>query len=188
MINHLQKALIAIVFLGLHSTTMAHDHSHHTGQAPVDAVQMSTQGKPVAQSQLQKALFSLEVFKSPTCGCCGDWIEKLENNNIAVTSYHPSDLNGVKNTLNIRPEYQSCHTAVSQEGFFFEGHVPVYLVKQFLAAPPKNAAGLSVPAMPVGSPGMEMGDRFQPYSVLLINEDGSASIYEEVKSLEQSLR
>ncbi|MGN0921208.1 MAG: DUF411 domain-containing protein [Cellvibrio sp.] len=161
-------------FLALTTQAIAHQHNG-TGHS----------ASSINQSKNE---LRLEVFKSPTCGCCDDWIAKLEDNNSGVTSYHPEDLAGLKQTLKIRPEYQSCHTGVSKEGFFFEGHVPVYLVKKFLAAPPKGALGLAVPAMPVGSPGMEMGDRFQPYSVLIIKGDGTATIYEEIKTLEQSLR
>jgi hypothetical protein len=168
--------LTAIIVVCL--SPMALSHDNHIAVSP----------SPISASNINNPLFTLDVFKSPTCGCCTEWITKLEDNKIAVKSFHPADLSGVKSTLNIRPEYQSCHTAVSKEGFFFEGHVPVYLMKQFLANPPKNAAGLSVPGMPIGSPGMEMDNRFQPYKVVLIKENGDAEIYAEIKTLEQSLQ
>jgi hypothetical protein len=66
---------------------------------------------------------------------------------------------------------------VSESGFLFEGHVPAKLVKQFLASPPEGALGLTAPGMPMGSPGMEMGNRFEPYQVLLMKKDGSHEVY-----------
>ena len=72
---------------------------------------------------------------------------------------------------------QSCHTGVSADGYFFEGHIPAKFVTAFLANPPENAAGLAVPGMPAGSPGMEMGDRFNPYSVILVKKDGTTEVY-----------
>ncbi len=71
---------------------------------------------------------------------------------------------------------------MSAEGYLFEGHVPARYMKQFLASPPADALGLAVPAMPVGSPGMEMGDRFSPYAVLLLKADGSAELFAQVDS------
>lgn len=131
------------------------------------------------------AATELTVFKSPTCGCCTVWMEHLEQRDFAVSSQHPDDLDALKQRLNIKPQYQSCHTAVSVEGYVFEGHVPAALIKRFLAEKPKDAIGLAVPGMPIGSPGMEVGERFQPYEVLLLKKDGSIEVYEKVKSLKQ---
>ena len=126
------------------------------------------------------AASELTVYKSPTCGCCGDWIDHMKGEGFDSHVKHPRDLSGVKASYHIRPQYRSCHTAVSENGFIFEGHVPARYVQQFLAAPPTGAIGLSVPAMPVGSPGMEMGDKFMPYKVLLLKQDGSAEIYASI--------
>jgi len=85
----------------------------------------------------------------------------------------------------IKPNYRSCHTAVTRNGFAFEGHVPAKFIKQFLAEKHNNAIGLSVPAMPVGSPGMEVGERFMPYNVLILFKDGTSEVYAEVKTYEE---
>ncbi|MGB2130858.1 MAG: DUF411 domain-containing protein, partial [Marinobacterium sp.] len=77
--------------------------------------------------------------------------------------------------------FQSCHTAVSESGYVFEGHVPARLVKQFLANPPEGALGLTAPGMPMGSPGMEMGSRFDPYQVLLMKQDGGYEVYANIE-------
>ncbi len=134
------------------------------------------------------AKIALDVYKSPTCSCCAGWIDHAEQRGFSLTSHHPVDLNSVKAELGIAPQYQSCHTAVSTAGYLFEGHVPARYVQAFLAAPPENALGLSVPKMPVGSPGMEMGQRFTPYTVLLLKKDGSAELFAEVTTAEQQYR
>ena len=105
-------------------------------------------------------------------------------NDFATNVFHPRDLNGLKQDHGIAPQLQSCHTAITEEGYVFEGHVPVKFVKQFLANPPAGAIGLTVPGMPLGTPGMEMGNRFTPYNVLLIKEDGSAEVYAEISKPE----
>lgn len=127
---------------------------------------------------------ALKVYKSPSCSCCGAWIEGLQNEGFTVSVEHPEDLYALKKDLGIASPFQSCHTAVSKEGYLFEGHIPHKFIRQFLSNPPSGAFGLSVPGMPVGSPGMEMGDRFMPYQVLQLNKDGTTAVYAEVKSPE----
>lgn len=122
----------------------------------------------------------LSVYKSPTCGCCGDWIEHIEASGINTQVYHPTDLNQIKADRGISPVHQSCHTAISKEGYVFEGHIPAKYVRQFLDNPPNDAIGLAVPAMPIGSPGMEMGEQFSPYQVLLLKKNGSSEVFARV--------
>ena len=91
------------------------------------------------------------------------------------------NLNDIKDMHNIKPEYRSCHTAVSSDGFIFEGHIPSKYIKQFLSENHDDAIGLSVPGMPLGSPGMEFDNRFMPYDVLILYKDGSSKVYAEVR-------
>ncbi|WP_374972436.1 DUF411 domain-containing protein [Spongiibacter marinus] len=93
---------------------------------------------------------------------------------------HPANLNKIKSDKGIAPPYQSCHTAVTNDGYVFEGHVPGPVIQRFLAAPPKDAIGLAVPGMPEGSPGMEVGNRFDPYDVLLLKKNGSYEVYQHI--------
>ncbi|MBS99530.1 MAG: metal-binding protein [Oceanospirillaceae bacterium] len=130
-------------------------------------------------------IVELDVYKSPTCGCCTSWIEHADKHGFASTVHHPDDLNAVKDQYGVAARLRSCHTAVSEAGYVFEGHVPAKLVTQFLNNPPAGAIGLSVPGMPAGSPGMEMGDRFDPYPVVLMNKDGTFSLYQEIKQQEE---
>lgn len=127
----------------------------------------------------------LTTYKSATCGCCKLWVEHADNHGFEVDAQDVDDLNAVKEKYRIAPEFQSCHTSVSPNGYVFEGHVPAKLIRQFLQNPPTGARGLAVPAMPLGSPGMEVGDRFTPYKVLLLNEDGSHSVYASIDQFEQ---
>lgn len=143
---------------------------------PVTSTTIKSQSAPVTA-------IKLDVFKSPTCTCCEKWVANLETKGFQSTVHHPADLNQEKLNRSIAPQYQSCHTAVSNEGYVFEGHVPANLIKRFLAEKPKNALGLAVPGMPAGSPGMEMGDRFSPYDVLLLNADGSSRVYARINSV-----
>ena len=125
--------------------------------------------------------FSLLVHKTPTCGCCKKWVKHLEANNFSTMIKDHQNLQKVKEQHSIKPKYQSCHTAVSQDGYVFEGHIPSKFIKQFLANPEANAIGLSVPGMPLESPGMEVEGRFMPYDVLVLFQDGSSKVYAEVR-------
>ena len=125
--------------------------------------------------------FSLLVHKTPTCGCCKKWVKHLEANNFSMMVKDHQNLQKVKEQHSIEPKYQSCHTAVSQDGYVFEGHIPSKFIKQFLANPEADAIGLAVPGMPLGSPGMEVEGRFMPYDVLVLYKDGSSKVYAEVR-------
>jgi len=137
-------------------------------------------GVSVADETAGKAVDQLTVYKSPTCGCCKVWINHLEEYGFEATTEHPADLDGVKRRLGITSQTASCHTGVSSQGYVFEGHVPAKYIKTFIENPPENAIGLSVPAMPLGSPGMEMEDRFHPYKVIQMNKDGTMQVYASV--------
>ncbi len=133
-----------------------------------------------ASNSITSEIVSLDVYKSRTCGCCKKWISHIEDFGFESEVHHPADLNKIKADKGIAPRYQSCHTAVSSDGYVFEGHIPGHIIQQFLADPPKDVIGLAVPGMPAGSPGMEVGDRRDEYDVLLLSKDGSHTVYEHV--------
>ena len=122
----------------------------------------------------------LTVYKDPNCDCCGKWIDHMNQAGFVTEAIVMDDLKPIKEKYGIKPDFRSCHTAVSKDGYVFEGHVPAKLVKQFLSQPRTDAIGLSVPAMVVGSPGMEMGEKFMPYQVLLLKKDGSSEVYAKI--------
>ena len=125
--------------------------------------------------------FELLVHKTPTCGCCKMWVKHMDENGFTIITKDHQSLLKIKEELKIEPEHRSCHTGVSSQGHFFEGHIPSKYVSQFLSEGDPNATGLSVPGMPLGSPGMEVEDRFTPYDVLVHYKDGSTKIYAEIR-------
>lgn len=132
----------------------------------------------------------LAVYKSPSCGCCKKWLSHINENGFESTVHSFDDFPAIKEKQAIAPRYRSCHTAISHHGYVFEGHVPAKFIHQFMHQSMQgkhtdDVIGLSVPAMPVGSPGMEVGDKFQPYRILLLKSDGSYEIYANVQSYEE---
>ena len=123
----------------------------------------------------------LNVYKEPTCGCCNGWIEHMNDNGYSTAFHHPTNIQKLKDEFGLKNEWRSCHTAVHKDGYYFEGHIPEKFIAQFLSAPPQGSMGLAVPGMPIGGPGMEMGNRFTPYDILLINKDGTHSIFASIK-------
>jgi len=121
---------------------------------------------------------SIEVWKSPTCGCCGKWVEHLEANGFTVKANNAtsSTLQRIKQQAGITEKIASCHTA-KIGGYVIEGHVPASDIKRLVAEHP-DAIGLTVPNMPIGSPGMEQpGGETEAYDVLLVNKDGSLDVF-----------
>ncbi|MBN8761922.1 MAG: metal-binding protein [Thiobacillus sp. GWE1_62_9] len=117
----------------------------------------------------------IDVYKSPTCGCCNKWIDHLKANGFTVRAHDTENVAAHKIRLGVPAGYGSCHTA-EVNGYVIEGHVPAKEMKRLLKEKPR-ARGLVVPAMPAGSPGMEIGDRKDAYDVFLVNQDGSTRTY-----------
>lgn len=117
------------------------------------------------------------VYKSPACGCCGDWVDHLEEAGFEVEVHNTTDMGAVKSEHGVRPELGSCHTALV-DGYVVEGHVPAATIKRLLEERPA-VVGIAVPGMPVGSPGMEMPGR-QPdrYDVMAFDREGRTAVYE----------
>jgi hypothetical protein len=130
----------------------------------------------------------LALYKNANCGCCDKWAQHLDSNQFSTEIHVSENLNQLKQELGISSKMASCHTGVvKHEGqkYIFEGHIPAKFIHQFLDNPPQGAIGLSVPAMPVGSPGMEYQDKFMPYKVFQLHKNGQVSIYAEVSSAEE---
>lgn len=117
---------------------------------------------------------AITVYKDAGCGCCKAWITHLERNGFAVTAHDVSTMGQVKANLGVPSALQSCHTGVVS-GYVVEGHVPADLIHKLLRERPK-VAGLAVPGMPMGSPGME-GARKDPYDVLSFDAKGQTRVY-----------
>ena len=120
------------------------------------------------------ALPTVEVYKSPTCGCCGKWVDHMKANGFKVVTHEMNDVTPHKQRLGVPVGMGSCHTA-EVGGYLVEGHVPADDVKRLLAEKPK-AKGLVSPGMPQSAPGMDMPGK-QPYEILLVRQDGSTSSF-----------
>lgn len=118
------------------------------------------------------------VHKSPTCGCCTDWVKHLRASGITVKTVEASDLGAIRKRFGVPDRLAACHTAVIG-GYVVEGHVPASAVKRLLAEKP-GVVGISVPGMPNGSPGME-GPKSEPFSVLAFDERGATKVFESYR-------
>ena len=141
---------------------------------PAAAVVDSANATPAPADQA--ALPVVLVHKTPACGCCVAWVEHMQHAGFEVRVDEQNDLEPIRSRLGVPYGKGSCHTA-EVGGYVVEGHVPAEDVKRLLAEKPA-AKGLTVPGMPMGSPGMEVPDgRVQPYTVELIAMDGSTRAY-----------
>lgn len=155
----------------------------HAACSKEPATTEETSMQPASKKETaQASQVVMDVYKSPTCGCCTKWVDHMSAAGIQSNLHHPEDLDAVKAKFGIPRSHQSCHTAVTADGFVFEGHVPAKFVQRFLAEKPEGAIGLAVPEMPIGSPGMESGDAFSPYQVFVLKADGSSDVYASVNS------
>ena len=121
---------------------------------------------------------AVEVWKDASCGCCGDWIDHMQQAGFKVTA-HDTGNAAVRARLGLPAKYGSCHTALVG-GYLVEGHVPAADVKRLLKEKP-HALGLAVPGMPVGSPGMDgpvYGGRRDQYDTVLVLRDGSSKVFQ----------
>lgn len=118
---------------------------------------------------------TVEVFKTATCGCCALWVKHLEENGFTTRVTDMDDLSEVKKKHGVPQKAQSCHTAVV-DGYAIEGHVPAAEVRRLLKERPA-VAGLAVPGMPLGSPGMDFGGTKQPYDVLAFDKSGGTQVF-----------
>ena len=118
---------------------------------------------------------TVEVFKSPTCGCCAFWVKHLQANGFATKVTDVEDISQVKAKYGVPGRLQSCHTAVVN-GYVIEGHVPASDVQRLIKDRPA-VVGVAVPGMPIGSPGMEQGNVVQPYNVVTFDKQGQTSVF-----------
>jgi hypothetical protein len=115
------------------------------------------------------------VYRSPTCSCCGKWLQHLQQHQFNVQDIVTDDMDGIKFKYGVPKNLASCHTALVN-GYVVEGHVPAGDIKALLKNKPP-VAGIAVPGMTTGTPGMEMGDRIDPFSVIAFDKDGKTQIF-----------
>jgi hypothetical protein len=119
----------------------------------------------------------LTVYRSPTCGCCGLWIEHMEQAGFTIRDEITEDVTAIKEQYGLPSNLASCHTTIAN-GYVIEGHIPADDVKRLLTQQP-DIAGIAVPGMPIGSPGMESGDYVEPYTVFSFDDEGVLDTFTE---------
>jgi hypothetical protein len=119
---------------------------------------------------------AITVYKSASCGCCAKWVDHLRANGFAPTVHDEADMDAIKDEMGVPKGVRSCHTALVDR-YLVEGHVPAADLRRLLQERPA-VAGLAVPGMPKGTPGMAMpGDTPEPYEVLAFTRDGKTTTY-----------
>jgi hypothetical protein len=134
---------------------------------------LASAARPAAP--LPPAPIRVTVFKDPECGCCKSWVDHLRKHGFEVIARDTSDVTGAKRTARVPEPLYSCHTAFVS-GYVVEGHVPAADIQRLLREKPK-IAGVAVAGMPLGSPGMEMGNRRDRYDVIAFNRDGTTRVF-----------
>lgn len=113
----------------------------------------------------------LTVYRSPTCGCCKEWVAHMQSAGFQISDNVTSQMETIRQTYGVPEKLASCHTALIN-GYVVEGHVPAADVHRLLSEKP-DVIGLTAPGMPVGAPGMEMDDRSDPYTVFAFTPDST---------------
>ncbi len=132
---------------------------------------------PLAQADLPADAPLMVVYKTPTCGCCAKWVDHVKANGFRVEIHDVSqaDMNARKAEWRVPGEMHSCHTAKVGD-YVLEGHIPAAEIKRLLAEKPA-VAGIAVPGMPMGSPGMEGPYPADRYDVVAFTHDGQTSVF-----------
>lgn len=123
-----------------------------------------------------KAL-EMTVYRSPTCGCCGKWLEHAKLNGFKINDVISDDMDTIKARFGVPEKLASCHTAIV-DGRVIEGHVPAADIQKLLQSQ-SSLTGIAAPGMPMGSPGMEMGGQQQAYKVMSFDKAGKYEVFAE---------
>jgi hypothetical protein len=158
------------------------DRSQEVASNPLPVAEQAdaTQQSSVWDQNIQPYTGNAElvVYRSPTCGCCGEWIQHMERHGFKVKEDVKTDeMEALKAEYGVPAELASCHTAII-DGYVVEGHIPADDVKALLAQKP-DIIGIAVPGMPLGSPGMEAGERKQDFAVVAFKESPEVDVFQE---------
>ncbi len=139
------------------------------------AVTLVATGLVHAENNRAEELTEIVVHRSPTCSCCGKWVEHLKQNNFKVKDIVSNDVQSIKNQYGVTQDLASCHTAIVN-GYVVEGHVPANDIKTLLEKKP-DVVGITVPGMPSGTPGMEMGGKKDAYQVISFDKKNQRQVF-----------
>ena len=144
---------------------------------PVNAQQT---GNVMEQALAPSTHSKIAIYRSESCGCCTKWGEYIQAEGFQIQDKVVKDMDAFKQANGITPELASCHTAVV-DGYVVEGHVPAASINKMLDERP-DIRGLTAPGMPMGSPGMETaGIKAEAFDVLAIANDGTTTVFEQIK-------
>ncbi|MGK7918939.1 MAG: DUF411 domain-containing protein [Trichodesmium sp.] len=140
---------------------------------------VANSGSPT--TDLAPQALNITVYRTPTCGCCKGWVEHIKENGFQVTDIvkPESEIKTIRQKYNLPSNLASCHTS-EINGYLVEGHTPAADVKRLIQEK-QNIAGISVPGMPIGTPGMEVGDRQESFNVFAFQKDGQTKIFNSYK-------
>ncbi len=133
-----------------------------------------------SETNSKDEVVEIVVHRSPTCGCCGKWVDHLKQNNFKVQEVITEDVQAVKDNYGVTKEMASCHTAIV-DGYVVEGHVPASDIRTMLKNKPE-ITGIAVPGMPKGTPGMEMDGAKDAYQVLSFNKKNQYQVFNNYKA------
>jgi hypothetical protein len=121
---------------------------------------------------------AMQVYKTPTCGCCRAWVDHVNDNGFTATAQDMPDVGPTRKKLGVPDRLASCHTA-TVGNYIIEGHVPANAVHRLIASKDAQILGLAVPGMVAGSPGME-GLTKDPYDIIAFDRQGGTRVYEHI--------
>lgn len=125
------------------------------------------------------AAHKMTVYKSATCGCCTIHADYMQSNGYKVETIDTEGLEAIKNQYNIPAELWSCHTTIVNDGeYYIEGHIPIEAIEKLLEEE-SEIAGIGMPGMPSGSPGMP-GPKYAPFDVMQVNQEQDISLFESI--------
>lgn len=157
--------IVGLILLGCDQADSANDASHTNTAAPAA-------GSLPAPGKIDR---TITMYKSATCGCCVKWADHLEENGFRVVLHDTEELGVIKRKFSVPADMRSCHTATIGE-YVIEGHVPASDIEELLEQRPPQKL-LTVPGMPLGSPGMEHPNGSMPYDSLLVTKDGDVTVF-----------
>ena len=119
----------------------------------------------------------MTVYRDPSCSCCGGWMERLADAGFQINEISTPDVGAIKQQYRVPENLTSCHTALV-DGYVLEGHVPIADIQRLLTERPQ-IAGITVPGMPIGTPGMENGDQRDSFTVFSFDEQGNVAPFNQ---------
>lgn len=170
--------VVGAAIVGVGSYMMFSSSAAPAGESPQSGLaDAQASAAAVAAASQEAGSREIVVYKTVTCGCCSDWSEYMEGHGFKVRTEDVTDLTAIKLENGLPPGLQSCHTALV-DGYVVEGHVPVEPILRMLEERPE-IAGLAVPGMPTGSPGMEVPGRpADSYDIIAFDREGNTSVYD----------